>query len=205
MALYLIHEGNRKTPTLIPGTLGRVVEYTVRKERIMSDVWDDVYYATVMNADGTVTDHRVGIGYHKILTGEVDAEEDVVRDYREYLTKNKIDALRKDMERALFDERKRQATPKRGLLATVVKGRKVKIGTHGEIRWIGENRFGVSVGISVDGSSSLVFVNPANIKVHPNPTEFYNAMDRIESMYLTAIALLETEGSDFELDDTRTF
>lgn len=204
MALYQIN-GSNGTPTLIPGTLGRVVDYTIREERIMSDVWDNVYYATVMNADGTVTTHRVGVCGCKVLTGEVDAEEEVVAAYQKYLTKNKIDALRKDMERALFDERKRQATPKRGLLATVVKGRKVKIGTHGEIRWIGENRFGVSVGISVDGSSSLVFVNPANIKVHPNPTEFYNAMDRIESMYLTAIALLETEGSDFELDDTRTF
>lgn len=107
MALYQINGSN--------GTLGRVVDYTIREERIMSDVWDNVYYATVMNADGTVTTHRVGVCGCKVLTGEVDAEEEVVAAYQKYLTKNKIDALRKDMERALFDERKRQATPKRGL------------------------------------------------------------------------------------------
>jgi hypothetical protein len=49
------------------------------------------------------------------------------------------------------------------MMAEVVKGRKIKIGTVGRIFWVGDTRYGRSVGIEVEGNK--MFTSAKNIRL----------------------------------------
>lgn len=50
-----------------------------------------------------------------------------------------------------------------GTTMTVTRGRKVAVGTEGVVRWVGVNhRLSLRVGLAVEGSSGLVFVDASN-------------------------------------------
>ncbi len=51
----------------------------------------------------------------------------------------------------------------KGSWVDVVKGRKVPIGTHAEVFWIGDNGYGESVGLKVTGES--VFTSATNVEL----------------------------------------
>lgn len=54
--------------------------------------------------------------------------------------------------------------PVKGGIVEVFKGRKVPIGTTGVVKWIGDNGWGTSVGIAVEGEDKLVFTAAANVR-----------------------------------------
>jgi hypothetical protein len=100
----------------------------------------------------------------------VDATPEVIAEYEAYLAEQ-----RKKAELASDKEQARQ--PKFGRTVKVVKGRKVPVGTTGEICWIGKNQFGgayskvtTRVGIRLlDGTK--VFTDFANCEI-VNPEQY---------------------------------
>lgn len=53
----------------------------------------------------------------------------------------------------------------KGATVEVFKGRKVPIGTVGEVGWIGDNGWGTSVGLKVEGEEKFVFTAVTNVRV----------------------------------------
>lgn len=53
----------------------------------------------------------------------------------------------------------------KGRRVEVYKGRKVPVGTTGKVFWCGQNRFGTSVGLIVDGTGEKVFTAHDNVNV----------------------------------------
>lgn len=54
----------------------------------------------------------------------------------------------------------------KGATVEVFKGRKVAKGTIGVVKWIGDNGYGESVGLQVEGQERLVFTAASNVRPH---------------------------------------
>ena len=164
---------------------GRVLGFSTRCERIMSDVYDDVTYAKVLGPASTPMEVALGAAIDRTgdreiaellgLATEADASEATKARYEE--------AVRLDQEFAVIRERVRRARdakakaaaearePKKGRKVRVVKGRKVAIGTEGTVTWYGEGRaygFGsrapMRVGIKL-ASGEVVWTDASNVQV----------------------------------------
>ncbi len=135
--------------------VGTTLEHYARCERIMSDVWDDVSYALVWDAEaGCPKAICLGVSYDRregestIVT--IDATPEVLAAYEAWKVAEKA---RKDAEEAARWEAIRMAEakqPRKGRIIKVVKGRKVPKGTTGVCIWIGQGDWGTRVGLKTE-------------------------------------------------------
>ena len=139
-----------------PTYVGRVLCIWSREERIMSDVWDNVSYATVLKDNDMTEDIHLGassFGWN--YECDVDATPEMISAWQE---RGRIAAKAHAEARAIADALHRaQAAeehakaecliPIKGYPAKVVKGRKVPVGTEGMVVWTGEGGFGTRIGI----------------------------------------------------------
>jgi hypothetical protein len=140
--------------TLKDGTVkyaGMVVEAYWQEVRVMSDVWEQEWRAVAMdyNEDGDIVFVHIPIG----VTGfgpiegscEIDAAPELLALYKEYLAKckSRSDNMREaeyeisNIRRSIAD----LTCLARGKNVKVVKGRKVPLGTEGQVIWIGPDQF----------------------------------------------------------------
>jgi hypothetical protein len=161
---------------------GAVLAVTGRDVRVMSDVWDWVTYARVWDGE---TVREVPIGYADMggAFGEatVDATPEVlaaVAAAAEVAAAAAEKAARARTVARMVDEAE---TVKVGREVTVVKGRKLKVGTAGRVFWLGDGRFGMRAGLEL-ATGERVFTALTNLAV-TNPDEF---MDVEEAMGLLA-------------------
>ena len=135
--------------------------YRTRTERVMSDIYADVASCDVWDAEDKQV-RAVTLWYGFELNTKTGRQEADIKDgphwddYQDYLEKRRHNALVAgkareaqallDRAQALLDREKyakdRLLTPKKGMKAKVVKGRKVPVGTIGTIFWIEDGGFG---------------------------------------------------------------
>lgn len=65
---------------------------------------------------------------------------------------------------------KEAATPSKGKVVKVVKGRKIPIGTEAEVFWYGETGYGWRVGLALTETGEKVFTAASNVEVLPGLT-----------------------------------
>jgi hypothetical protein len=160
---------------------GAVLAVTGREVRIMSDVWDWVTYARVW--DGT-TVREVPIGYadHGARAeATVDATPEVLAAVAAAAKVAEAAAEKAARARTVDRMVTEAETVKVGREVTVVRGRKVKVGTAGRVFWLGNGRFGWRVGLEL-ADGERVFTALSNVEVaHPE-----EHMDVEEAMSLLA-------------------
>jgi hypothetical protein len=147
---------------VIEGWHGRVVETFYESVRVMSDIWEEWQYATVMTDDSR---------FIKVYAPEatIDATPEMVAMHAAW----KVGRLAGERMRERLaaedraqDKREEEArTPGKGKRLRVVRGRKVAKGTTGECMWYGETRWGWRVGIIPDGQTDPVWTDAKNVEV----------------------------------------
>jgi len=151
--------------------VGRVLDIYSKVERIMSDVWDDVSYAVVLLDDGsTQTIHLGTTEFGWNYKAEIDAPAQVIADW-----KARVEAAAKAAHEARMkyeaEERAKQyeadckrsaLAPTKGRTVTVVKGRKVPVGTAGVVVWEGSDSFRGEARIGIKDASGHVHYTAAS-------------------------------------------
>lgn len=142
--------------------VGRVVKTYYCEERIMSDVWDNVRHAVVYSPE---TKGQKLWAYGPVQTGEfidvhcgpsgdgfsvhyevsVDAPEGMLAQYEAEVAEEQRKAA--ELAEQLRAEREAR-TIRIGKRVKVVRGRKVPVGTTGEVFWMGNNGWGETVGVA---------------------------------------------------------
>jgi hypothetical protein len=132
--------------------VGCVVLIRNRVERIMSDVWDDVTYAVVWDAEATAF-REVHVrcsefsGHWRACVATVDGTPEVFELYEAHLVgdlfRKKLDAYDREVYARLVEA----ATIRNGRKVRVVRGRKIPQGTEGIVFYQKEGRWGTQLGI----------------------------------------------------------
>lgn len=131
---------------------GRVLTTYCDECRALSDVYVMASYATVIEADGTYKNVLYNYNFEldtRNGVAIVDAPEDVVQAWNTH--KQTLITLRhqKEHDAALLrmqkEEARRKNRPEKGKVMRVVRGRKVKIGTVGEVFFVRDGRVGLNV------------------------------------------------------------
>ena len=141
--------------------IGQVLSYTTSYNSSM-DITSS--YAIVWNADKNNTEQVYVWNDFDSRTNDsytIDATPEVVTAY---------EAKKQADSRAYYAEQEAReiATVRKDKTVTVVRGRKVPIGTRGQVFWIGNNGYGESVGIiTADGSKHFTAIG--NVEVTPLP------------------------------------
>lgn len=142
--------------------VGRVLDTYNRTVQVMSDDWALVAFATVLDDNGDFVEREAGVNV------EVDASPELVARWEEWRTlraefkavQDRVRAARK----AAKDAATEAATPRKGKLVVVAKGRKVPIGTAGEVLWEGQGTYGPTSKIrTTDGTE--VWIATSNLEV----------------------------------------
>lgn len=123
-------------------------------------------YATDVWTGSEVKSVSVGVDEFGLDAVEVDAPEEAKAAAEAWKREREAEreAARVERERAAD-----AARVEKGRAVVVVRGRKVAKGTKGVVRWLGENRWGVSVGLSVEGAEKLVFTAIGNVERDHSP------------------------------------
>jgi hypothetical protein len=149
---------------------GKVLGFETSVERIMSDVWADIRYAVVF--DGGI--RRVPVSNSEFgsygVTATVDADAETYAAARAFLTAQALDGYRRDRARRASDAAAAALAPAVGRDVTVVRGRKVKLGTSGKVFWMGTTRFGLRVGLKT-AAGETVWIAASNVEAS-QPDEF---------------------------------
>jgi hypothetical protein len=120
--------------------VGKVVDIDSREERIMSDVWDYVTYATVLTDDGEFFTRGVGHGNK----ATVDASPALLAKYKEHVALAaewaKRTAARAAAKAEKLEAARLAATPFAGKTVVFTKGRKIPKGTKGTVIWFGTGK-----------------------------------------------------------------
>lgn len=158
------------TKSAKPTYAGAVIAVHGREERIMSDVWAWVTYASVWTGSA-VADVAISCSDpHSVYgTATVDATPAVLEAVAAFRAAAAVvaeAAAKAALVNRKVAEAKRVA---KGKTVTVVKGRKVAKGTTGEIFWLGETKFGTRVGIK-DAAGTVHWTAITNVEV-TNPDE----------------------------------
>lgn len=149
---------------------GRVVylgiDYNVR---VMSDVYDDVPYAIVLNDNGGYdkVSRYTGPGWDPYTysmpyppTAEVDAPPRAIFNYLYFkgIQQSYQEFYNAELRRKSYEEHQAKLArmPQKGKKVRVFKGRKVPIGTVGECFWIGNSKYGQRLGMKVAGETVWV-------------------------------------------------
>lgn len=149
-------EGSETTETYI----GRVVEVFNRDYRAMSDVYTYATFALVLTEEGDLREVMVNANFECDMSGgraTVDATPEVLAQVAAIR-----EATRLAAEKAA--EEREAARIVRGRRVRVVRGRKIPIGTEGEVSWYGQTRYGARVGIR-DLQGNVQFTAATNVVV----------------------------------------
>jgi hypothetical protein len=155
---------------------GRVLSHHVRETRVMSDVYCDCLYVTVIKDSGE-TETFMAKAYFELSPNRVSVEDDAtdeararVKVYRDlYSVKNALAAARADLAAAekAIAKPKGSYSVKRG--DKVVSVRKVKgcpKGTEGEVFWVGTCKFSGKPRVGFkDDAGSTYWVNACSVEV----------------------------------------
>lgn len=162
-----------------PTYVGRVLNISSKEERIMSDVWDIVSYATVLEDDGSTKVICLGgreFGWH--FDAKVDADPAVLAAWQAEQEAKRLAAEaayreQKRIENAARLERDAETSlkaPLKGRHVRVVKGRKVPVGTEGTVVWAGFGDYGSRVGIK-DAAGTVHYTAASNAEAVVNKPE----------------------------------
>lgn len=189
-----------KTSTKVPAGevryTGAVLSTFDKCERIMSDVWAQVFYARVWDA-ATKSVKVINLGADEFgltLKATVDATPEVVEAAGRWSKAQALKAARRTAryENAAAVDRAVAAAKAvvTGREVEVVKGRKVPIGTTGVAFWVGNSGYGQSVGIALPNGTK-VFTALTNV-VAAQPDEYYTEpfQHRVNEYARTAVAPL---------------
>jgi hypothetical protein len=154
--------------------VGRVLSTHTRETRVMSDVYCDVTYATVIEDDGRT--HSVGAIYHFELGYParvvVDATDEAKALAAAYTAREAARVSKETAEAAVAKAKADIANPKgtysvkRG--DTVVAIRKVKgcpKGTTGEVFWVGACKFSGKPRVGFRNAGGTYWVNECSVEV----------------------------------------
>jgi len=150
---------------------GKVVFADCPCEQVMSDIWDYVPYGIILQDDGTYARFYADYG----TNAKVDATPEQIATYNAKVEADRLAAYRAKRTREIEDE---AMTVKFGRTVKVVRGRKFPIGTTGKVFWMGETKWGWSVGIALDEEKTeknlyknVAFVALCNLEVVVNEQE----------------------------------
>lgn len=128
--------------------VGCVIDTYTRVERVMSDIYADVSYATVWDraAQRTRSVHLKAwfeLTDHVDVDVEVDLSEEVKAEMRAVAEQAEARAAEAEAKAAQEREAKRQAEPRKGVKVVVVKSAKglPAVGTEGQCIWTGTCRY----------------------------------------------------------------
>ena len=140
--------------------VGRVIEVFNRDYRAMSDVYTYATFALVLTDEGKLSEILVNSNFECDVGGGravVDAIPEVLA---------QVEALRLAAQAAAEKaaEEREAARIVRGRRVRVVRGRKIPIGTEGEVSWYGQTQYGARVGIR-DLQGNVQFTAATNVIV----------------------------------------
>lgn len=160
-------------PEYVGCCLFTTADYNVRK---MSDIWADDYFMVVWTGNGTkrVFTHSNFDLQYPAANAEVDATPEVKAAYAEWKAEQDRLAAERARRNAEAEAKQRAEQwekdcerlakcPVRGSTVRVIKGRKVPVGTEGEVVWKGDDRWsgGTRIGIK-DASGKVQYTNSDN-------------------------------------------
>lgn len=93
-------------------------------------------------------------------TVEVDATPEIMEQAKKWKEAKKAALEQVEWARLILE---RNSKLQRGNRVEVIAGRKIKKGTTGFIFWIGETKYGMSVGLEIDGTKERQFTSPGNV------------------------------------------
>ncbi len=171
---------------------GAVLKTFSRTERVMSDVYDDVSYADVWDGNDVKTLSTGVMGYNTYAV-TVDATPDVVDAANAFVLAKTVAKAKRDLDDRIAKAKDKAAEVGRGKSVKVVKGRKVPLGTEGNVFWTGPNKFSrygeLRIGFK-DAAGATHWTAAGNVEV-TNAADFFNAAD------------YDASGRDFEADAIR--
>lgn len=160
-------------PEYVGCCLFTTADYNVRK---MSDIWADDFYMVVWTGNGTkrVFTHSNFEIQHPAADAQVDATPEVKAAYAEWKAEQDRLAAERARRNAEAEAKQRAEqwekdcerlakSPVRDSTVRVIKGRKVPVGTEGEVVWKGDDRWngGTRIGIR-DASGKVQYTNSNN-------------------------------------------
>ena len=163
--------------------VGNVVKTEQTSERIMSDVWDTATWVIVFNPN-TCGFERKFISYmweqrnnNELHFYNVDASEDIKEIFQIWNVGKQLQNAFREYDNREQVKHEDRITPNNGKWVTVVKGRKVPVGTKGLVFWTGTDNYGnTKVGIATTSRkvsnryADVVWTAASNCKVTNNPT-----------------------------------
>ena len=127
---------------------------------------DSHYWADVLNPE-TGQFETVGLGYTP-AGAKVDAPADLQKIWDDLVAAKRASAMAANAlsayGRALQNEADDAERVKKGSWVKVVKGRKVPIGTVGQVKWEGDGQWGWRVLLSVEDGQQDVWTNGSNVE-----------------------------------------
>lgn len=154
---------------------GAVLGTVSKTERIMSDVWAEITYAVVW--DGSVVKNVPVWNSEFPSTNSVtlDATDEVFEAARAFFIADELARLNLAHENSVNQRCYDAGIVQKGKDVVVARGRKVAKGTSGRVFWMGDNGWGMSVGIEL-ADGTRVFTAAKNVDVM-NPDEYLDLDD----------------------------
>jgi hypothetical protein len=144
--------------------VGRVVAMFVKYGvQVMSDVWEDQQWATVVSRHGAFVD--VYAGYVE-GADTVDAPPEMIAAWETEKLRRKTEAEERERQRIIARAEAEAKIPRKGRTVRVVRGRKVPIGTVGMCFWVGNSGYGESVGFTT-AAGAKHFTAAKNVEAVP--------------------------------------
>lgn len=119
--------------------VGATLALHYNSTRVMSDVWENIPYATVYNADSGAVE-IVWRDRDSAATDTVDATPDVIAAANDWLLKTATANRKASWDSKVDAAVARAKAVEKGKTVVVVKGRKVPKGTTGEVFWVGPGK-----------------------------------------------------------------
>ncbi len=145
-----------------------------RTDRVMSDIYADTNHIWVFNpSDKSVSSVKVSSSFEldkKFGSWDADVMAgEFAQEYQDYLAEEEVKAAEREKAREIEEAKQREERaksaildPAKGLKCKVVKGRKVPKGTIGEIFWVGDKGYGLTVGLK-DSQGTAHFTAASNV------------------------------------------
>jgi hypothetical protein len=124
-------------------------------------------YARVWNPE-KFEEHSVLVGAHDVPGGGW-TDEVIVDATDEVIAAAELKRSEENWAHSMIHDLKEELEVTTGKAVEVVKGRKVPKGTKGIVRWMGDGRWGMRVGLKVEGQDKLVYTALSNVEVDLSP------------------------------------
>jgi acetyl-CoA carboxylase carboxyltransferase component len=139
---------------------GCVVKTFWREERVMSDVYANVTYAVVFNAEKSTFEEVQVRAHFELDSGKrsavVDASDDIKLMYDLHQAIKESESKLSEMKQRFASHVVAVKAPAEGRTVKVVKGRKVPVGTVGRCEWIGESAYGAGVRVKIQEANGAI-------------------------------------------------